>query len=249
MPEGPEVKCRAKFLENEILGWTLINVVVDERSKYKRGIIPLREKVEKILTRGKVTYIVLETKCIRVHYGMEGNFIKIKGTHSNIELNLMVSSGKEKSLWFHDTRHFGHFEIIDDWELDMKKIGPDVFSIERDEFISQLKRFPKKEICGLLLDQKVVSGIGNYLRAEILFFAGVFPGRLVGDLSDDTLGVIFDKTKSVCERSYLAGGCSLKSYFTDGKKGDFELTIYGKGTKGKFKDGRTMFYDPVTQTL
>ena len=92
----------------------------------------------------------------------------------------------------------------------LARIGPDVLAAEttprRIRSLLRDRRFRGRALGGLLLDQGFVAGLGNYLRSEILFFAGLRPELRPGDLDDDQLALLARTIREVTRRSYRTGG-------------------------------------------
>ena len=79
------------------------------------------------------------------------------------------------------------------------------------------------------MEQAKISGIGNYLRSEILYSANINPHNKVQDLSDKKLKELFAITKNLLETSYNLKGCSLQDFKNlEGEKGGFQkqLNVY-----------------------
>jgi len=115
--------------------------------------------------------------------------------HLNVEFK--TSHG---SMYFYDTLSFGTLKVIDnDKELDKKlnMIGPDIMDIDFTIFNEQInkKKNLNKVIGIVLMDQKTISGIGNYLRADILWMCKISPFRKVNKLSEEELKLIFHNSK------------------------------------------------------
>jgi formamidopyrimidine-DNA glycosylase len=168
--------------------------------------------------------------------------------HSNLWLT--VSSEKKPSLretediyaqadfflFYTDSRHFGEFKICldEDEFIDvMKKVGKDLLKDEITEeyFISvcRMKKHLNKPICEVLMNQEYVAGIGNYVRAEVLYDSQINPWRTVDDLSDEELSRILQSALKICKAAYDKGGASLKTYKDfDGQKGSYVVQVYGK---------------------
>jgi endonuclease-8 len=113
--------------------------------------------------------------------------------HLNVEFKIV-----DGSIFFYDTLSFGTLKGIKDENELMKKlksIGPDImdlsttFDVFQDRIL--LKKNLKKAIGVVLLDQKVISGIGNYLRSDILWICHISPFRKVSDLKEDELKKIY----------------------------------------------------------
>ena len=117
--------------------------------------------------------------------------------HLNVEF--ITDNG---SLYYYDVLSFGSLKVIDNiTELDkkLKSIGPDIMdeSTNLEIFINQLnkKNNLNKMIGVVLLNQKVISGIGNYLRADVLYLSKINPFRKIKDLDNNELKNIFNNSK------------------------------------------------------
>merc|ERR1712137_450340 len=167
-------------------------------------------------------------------------------------------------LIFRDQRKFGKLEYLTQEGLEEKSndLGPDILnddlSIEgfRKIFRKTIskKRASSSCISTLLLDQRVIPGIGNYMRADILYASKLSPYRLVSDLSDADL----DELRSACllvgSTSSAAGGHTISNYFLpDGSPGSYEALVYGRKERDGFvvqKDtlaGRSIYWSPDVQ--
>ncbi len=131
---------------------------------------------------------VVVNEYLVIGFGLTGGFKLQKTDHSRLEFVFTESSGKNpKHLYYDDVRNFGTFTFVKRQDLNAKleAMGPDVFEITADELEEQLaiSSIKKHEIAKALLNQKIVAGIGNYLRAEILYEAGVNPLKRVESLT------------------------------------------------------------------
>ena len=186
---------------------------------------------------------------------MEGNLVFVEGPHSDLWFTLVKRSETvdlNMTVYFNDTRHFGSVEILPVSTYTTDDIGPDIFYVTPDDFVNAVKKSltGRRDICQILLDQNVISGIGNYLKAEILYATSVYPGAT--RLDDDVLYNLHKISQDICNQSYASQGCSLRTYKDSlGNPGKFVLKIYDnpKATKATFKDKRTTHYDPVVQTI
>lgn len=117
--------------------------------------------------------------------------------HRNIEF--VTENG---SLFFYDMLSFGTIKVIDDkqnMEKELKKLGPDIMNNETtfNEFTKRIfmKKNMEKEIGIVLMDQKTISGIGNYLRSDILYMSKINPFRTVKKLTNIELQSIYNNAK------------------------------------------------------
>lgn len=280
MPEGPEAKRMAESLARYILGNSLISITIDEKSKYTNPIkypngIPgysrlnLPLTVVDVYSRGKKLIIHLKKEGSSVDdqlkndgflvftLGMEGKFLKEPTSHSNLHLNF-----ENRIAYFDDVRHFGSVEIcigFAELEVRLSDLGPDLL---QDEISAELWRkifrrcSQNFQICRALMDQDKVSGIGNYLKAEILYRARIRPDRTLRSLSDDELERLRIIGHQTIREAYAYHGNTIASYWDmDGNKGLFQCQVYGKAkdpegnevVKNTFTDGRTTHWVPALQ--
>jgi DNA-formamidopyrimidine glycosylase len=245
MPEGPEARRIADCLRGAILGSTLVALKWDEHSRYARQPLEnhgalttaLPKRIVDIRTKGKKIILELEGHVyLVISLGMEGKFLREPDRHSNLWLDLAPETGKDARIYFSDSRHFAIFEIVlseADLAARLSQLGPDILQedLSRDQFlaIARNRRLARKEICAFLLDQKRISGIGNYLRAEILYRARIRPNRPLGDLSDEELDRIRVVAMETIRDAYRWNGLTIKSYWDlNGDKGMFPVLVYGK---------------------
>jgi endonuclease-8 len=101
-------------------------------------------------------------------------------------------------------------------DTDLRGMGPDLLGdpFDRDEALRRIRARPDEEIANVLLNQRVLAGIGNIWKSESLFCAGVDPFHVVADLDDKQLERIVDCAYKLLRRS--ANGRS-------------EFSVYGRG--------------------
>jgi formamidopyrimidine-DNA glycosylase len=122
--------------------------------------------------------------------------------HLNLEFKF-----DKGSLFFFDILSYGTISISKDEEKlqkKLKELGPDIMDINLTlkTFKEQLKKQEKKKIGVVIVNQKLLSGIGNYLRADILWVAKISPHRQVKDLSDLELKKIFQAARDLTWSEY-----------------------------------------------
>jgi len=95
----------------------------------------------------------------------------------------------------------------------LQRVGPDVLnnSVTEELVLERLrsKAFYNRALSGLYLDQRFMAGLGNYLRSEILFAAGVHPSLKPSQLADEQLRSLAHHTLTICKRSYETGGYTV----------------------------------------
>ena len=214
-------------------------------------------KIIKVFSKGKCLVIEFENENYLYNtLGMSGGWSHIKNKHSNVEFCLVNSENiNTKDLYFDDPRNFGQLkflnskkkidEILENW-------GYDILSenTKLEHFIKMYKKYPNQNITKFLMNQKIMSGIGNYIKCESLYRSKISPEKNIGELSEQEIEVLFNNLKKVCKDSYNSQGNTILHYKDfDGNIGNFKsmLKVYGreyddngyKVLKSKFKDGRT----------
>lgn len=245
MPEGPEARRIADCLRQAIIGSTLTSLTWDQHSRYAReplknhGMLSqtLPKRIVDIRTKGKKIIIELDGHLyLLISLGMEGKFLREPDRHCNLWLEFQPEPGKDPKIYFSDSRHFAIFEILvntAELEARLSQLGPDILQedLSREQFmaIARNRRIQRKEISEFLIDQKRISGIGNYLRAEILYRARIRPDRTLGQLSDEELDRIRTVALATIRDAYRWNGLTIKSYWDlNGDKGMFPVLVYGK---------------------
>ena len=244
MPEKPEVITVVKSLipeivHKEITGcniyWSNI-IAYPSVEDFKKNIIG--QRINGIKTRGKFIVIELDDYSLLVHLRMEGKFFFRKkndklNKHEHVELIL----DDEISFRFHDVRKFGKMYLIK--KEDTYKVKPlsDLGLEYDDETLTSnylLSKFKNKKlpIKTVLLDQSVITGIGNIYDDEILFMSGISPYKKACDLTKKDCSNIISNTRTVLEKAIKLGGTTIKSFTSsEGVHGLFqnELLVHGKG--------------------
>lgn len=135
---------------------------------------------------------------------VENNYIKNALSHLNVEFEF-----ENGILYFYDQLSYGTikiFESNDQLENKLKTIGIDImdknttFKMFTDKITK--KTYQNKEIGLVLLNQKLISGVGNYLRADALWLSKISPFRLIKNLSNDELEIIFNNIRLLTWSTY-----------------------------------------------
>ena len=282
MPEGPEVRCVAESLNRHLSGKHLLWVGLTSNSRYiKTGkfkgmsLLKYNNYLHSVRVRGKRIIFVFNTpenkKLYLVSFlGMEGKWLQEPSKHTAFSMmfgNIKSITNHDiitehKMIYYDDSRHFGSLQVYDDSNLEeaFKNIGPDLLNEEvtLEQYISVLtdKKVITKQITSFLLEQKYFSGIGNYLRAEILYAARISPHRLIYTLNEDDITRLHKFSIQILKESYEKNGLTISSYVDpDGTKGAYDAKVYMKKfdpngyqvIKETFKDRRTTHWVPEIQ--
>lgn len=258
MPEGPEVATLASQIAEELGGSSAESLKPwNMRLEYYQAITTDKKtRIRRLQRVGKYICLYGDDWRFLVHLRMSGRVHLIRSLegsadqlavglkHCKAILTMMHDEGNDKSfrLAFTDSRGFGVYNYAP-WAdpskdvLEIRRLGPDVtspsFSIEA--LVNALAPYPNKTIAGLMLDQEIISGIGNIYRSEILFACGIHPARRVGSLSEDAITAIYEETVKKMAEAILHNGCSMldhRSTYADlyGRKGGMghRLFVYQK---------------------
>jgi formamidopyrimidine-DNA glycosylase len=162
-----------------------------------------------------------------VHLGMTGRMLVCpadqpvaKHTHAIARL----ASGRE--LRFVDPRRFGRLSVA----RGFRAPGSEPLEVEGERFVS-LFRDRKTPIKSALLNQKLLSGVGNIYADESLFRAAIRPGRRAASLSRVELERLYRAVQEVLQEAIALGGSSVSDYVgADGEEGLFQLEhrVYGR---------------------
>lgn len=269
MPEGPEVKkttdgLREFFLNEEI---TALDFGSGRYTKKEPiGYSSFRKELPKLVTavgcKGKFIYFVFaDGSSMWNTLGMTGWWSETAGYHPRAALYV----NDDKHMVYNDMRNFGTFKFVstyDELKKKLNSLGPDLLSedVSLDAFKKSLTKGKRAEkpISQLLMDQSVVSGIGNYLKAEILYSCKISPHRLCRDISDDEFESLLYASRSIMKLSYSTGGATIRNYKdTTGKNGMYtrRFAVYNQKSdllgnevvKERTADKRTTHWVPSIQ--
>jgi len=261
MPEGVEVKLQLEKLK-KLIGQNIVSIDILS-GRYSRhgppcGFEKIIKKlpliIEKIQQKGKFVFMTLSQKWyVLITLGMTGRLILKKNpSHPQKHYHIQFVTPKY-ILYFYDLRNFGTIQFTDDENIlnqKLNKLGFDPLQtkITPTEFISHLHKFPaNRKIGELLLDQQFISGIGNYLRADILYCAKIHPKSEIQYLPTNVLKILLKCIQKTMNSSYQRQKLKIKK--------EYKFIIYkqsksplGNPTdKYKDKNGRTIWYVPDEQ--
>lgn len=270
MPESPEADIMAEDARSVLLGRDILDLW-ECGGRFVKLPVPgldlelrrsLPKRVLDVERRGKAVLVRLEDEVtIVVTFGMSGRFSLEREKHAGFRVSHGTIFDVEQ-LYFVDPRHFGTVRIFrGDLEGNLPSLGWDALSQEVDvsRVRSTLERHARDRTVGeVLLDGRIFSGIGNYLRAEGLWAAKISPRRRAKELSNEELENLCRELRRLTLRSRELGGCTLRSFSSLRGNGTFssELTAYGRITdplgnaisREKDSSGRTVWWAPARQT-
>jgi formamidopyrimidine-DNA glycosylase len=210
--------------------------------KFKKSV--LNSPILSVERKGKNILINLKNKItILVHMKMTGHFLY--GNYKfhknswvavdegplkdpfNRHIRLVFKLSDGKYLAFSDMRKFAKVMYIKSSDLDkhpdIKSVAPDPLCITKKEFIERLRQKKSGRIKNILMDQGLVSGIGNIYSDETLFRTNVHPESDVRAISDKKLGEMWLESCKVLEKGIDFGGDSTSDYRNiHGERGAFQ---------------------------
>lgn len=240
MPELPEVETSRRGISPHIINKQVTGVLL--RHTQLRWKIPedlmayiKNERLIAIERRAKYLLFNFATGTLLIHLGMSGslricptNTVAQKHDHVDIVFSDCL-------LRFTDPRRFGAIlwlGVSPESSSLLNQLGPEPLS---DDFTAiylysaaHKRKLPVKQF---IMDQKVVTGIGNIYASEALFKAGISPVRGAGNISQKRYALLVDAIKHILQQAIQQGGTTLKDFVGgDGKPGYFQqkLQIYGK---------------------
>lgn len=271
--EGKTVKSiswddTSKFSRHPISGWDSLVFPLEIKKVFTRGkiIVFCFEIPSRGGHDGSQGSIYLTS-----HLGMTGYYTTTTGKHSNLWFNFSDNT----KLFFNDQRHFGNFTVSEDlkeiWEKNgpclltsalvrYGKISPEKLNrhqklINREKWHQAFKvtgRQKNTKLCDFLIAQKRFSGVGNYLRCEIMYQARLHPEKTVISLTKQQIDQLYEATMETVYLSYKYNG-PVNGYHHDGC---MVLAVYGKEkdpngypVKTIQSQGRTVHYCPKIQKL
>ncbi len=272
MPELPEVETTKKGIQPYLANTTITGVIIRQFSlrwpiANDLADVLTNQIINRVSRRAKYLLIEFDKGTLMIHLGMSGSLRildkleqGILGKHDHIDIEL--SNGY--ILRYNDPRRFGSVLWTSDPISQHKLIahlGPEPllkeFNAEYLQRQAQLKRCSVKT---LIMNGKVVVGVGNIYANESLFLANIHPRTPAQSMSISQSVKLTEQIKSVLERAIKSGGTTLKDFTnSDGKPGYFaqHLNIYGRKGEDCFicksriqhykESQRATYYCPLCQ--
>lgn len=267
MPEAPEVRSMGLALAKLWSGKTLKNIEILSGRYTKKpptGLdmfeASLPTKVIGVGVHGKFSYAILENETFAwFTMGMTGSWTKERTKHSRIKFSF-----EGFDTYYTDIRNFGTVKFVRGKHKMIEKLeslGHDLISedMNNEEFVLRMNAKAKWPICKAIMDQSIIAGVGNYIKADSLWLARLSPNRLVGDCSEDELINLKDCIRRVMLESFNSGGATIRTYKNiDGEEGDYgnRFLVYGRKedvdgnpvVREETKDGRATYWCPAVQS-
>jgi formamidopyrimidine-DNA glycosylase len=210
MPELPEVEMSKRYLDSTSLHQRII--AVDVRDSYVLKRVSPRQLARRLKGRpfedshrhGKHLFVRAGNELwLRLHFGMTGWLEYLH--HDEVApktARVIFRFAGNCRLAFDDQRKFGEIELIKDMGefLQRRGIGPDALDVGLSDF-KTIFRTHRGAVKAILLNQKMIAGIGNLYADEILFRARMHPATEAARMSDKDLQRLFRATRYVLEKA------------------------------------------------
>jgi formamidopyrimidine-DNA glycosylase len=196
MAMGLAERIEGKVLEEaEVLGGKWLKTPPAGINEFK-GSLPSR--VQRVDVKGKSIQIYLDNGwTIWNTLGMSGGWKDHRTKHSHFRIS--TQGGRE--VWFDDVRRFGNLTFIKDQaevERRLSAVGPDMLGedVSLELFTSRISH-RKTPIAKAIMDQKVISGVGNYIKCEVLYRSRISPHRLCTEITEGEMRSLYEATRWV----------------------------------------------------
>jgi formamidopyrimidine-DNA glycosylase len=264
MPELPEVETFRRFFDSKILGKQIKKVIVTDEKILEN----LTEKELKTIVEGhkflktdrwgKFMFAKLSNeKIIIFHFGMTGDFNFIEeyrgksdlGPHDRVVFHLKNGD----ALTYVSQRKFGFVSTTKNIKsyMEDKKFGPDALKITKEEFYERMYK-RKRTIKSALLEQSIVSGIGNLYADETLFQMKIHPKARVNSLNESQLKSMLEKVQQILKlaiENEAFYGRFPKKFFINDREKDGACPRCDTTLKSIKIAGRTSYFCPSCQKI
>ena len=223
MPELPEVETVKETLKLHLIGKTIIDIITPYPNIIKMDLEDFKSKMinqefKNIKRYGK--YLIFELTDISMisHLRMEGKYyLRDRTDQFTKHEHVIFKLDDGKFLSYHDVRKFGTMELVEKNEvfdsLSLSKLGFEA----NDPNIDINKLYPrfknaKRPIKSVLLDQSVITGLGNIYVDETLFRSRIHPQELANNLTKNEVKTLLANAKVVLDKAISLGGTTIRTY-------------------------------------
>ncbi len=282
MPELPEVETVkagiAPVMQGHVIAKALVNRP-DLRWPFPEGMAArlTGQRVLGLRRRSKYILVDLESnETLLIHLGMSGRMLISGHTVGDFHHahpapakhdHVVFEMDNGVRITFNDARRFGAMDLMDTATQDdhwlIRDLGPEPLGNTFNEsYLIERLKGRNMPIKSALLDQRIVSGLGNIYVCEVLFRAGIDPKRKAGQISAKRVATLVPLIRTVLTEAIAAGGSSLRDYRqSDGELGYFQHVFQVYDREGQncvthgcdsvinriVQSGRSSFFCPQCQ--
>jgi len=267
MPELPEVETTVRGLAKVLQGRRLTSVEA-RRPDLRRALpVDLGQRLTgaRVIRLGRrAKYGLIDTDrgdSLVFHLGMSGHW-RVDPSETGKHDHFILETDEGRRVALNDARRFGSLDLVPTGELSdwppFKALGPEPMDLDPRDLHRRLSG-RTAAIKLLLLDQRIVAGLGNIYVCEALYRAGIHPKRAGGSVSLERLKKLVPAIHAVLAEAIEAGGSTLKDFVSpDGELGYFSKAFAVYDREGKpcgcggtvrriVQGGRSTFYCPQCQ--
>jgi formamidopyrimidine-DNA glycosylase len=240
MPELPEVETTRRGIAPHVVGQIIKDLKVREsrlRWPVEAGLADCirGRRVLAVERRGKYLIVRFDHGALLIHLGMSGSLRVVDATQApgrHDHIDILMQSGP--CLRFNDPRRFGSFHFAANPEQHplLANLGPEPLADAFDgAHLAAIARGRRAAIKTLIMNARVVVGVGNIYANEALFMAGIHPARAAGRISAARLESLAAAIRTVLSAAIECGGTTLRDFVGgDGKPGYFRqsLAVYDR---------------------
>jgi endonuclease-8 len=214
LPEGPEIRRSADDIAHALVGRPITRIDYRVPRLARKGRALRGAHVTRVYSRGKALLIEFDNGLTHYsHNQLYGEWEVREGPpepHERRAVRLVIATPTHTATLFSATQ----IDLLPTHEVErhpyIASLGPDVLDASTTPAVMRRqlddRRFRGRALGSLLLDQRFAAGLGNYLRSDILFTAGLRAGVRPQDLSEDARKRLARAIVDVSRRSYRTGG-------------------------------------------
>jgi len=249
VPELPEVTVISEDVRALAAGKKVVRAGIFRDDVSNAGLEGFRERLvgrtlEGVGRRGKIITLDFGDVVGLVHLVISGRVLQLSAWREPDRINTAIIEFEGGPVLAFTRLWLGYFDLYEPERVEehplISRLGPDPFagSFSVEYLTGALDR--KAAVKGLLLDQSIVSGLGNIYVDEVLFAAGVHPTRKASTLTQEEIRAIYSATRAILSRAIELRGTTFDSYhdaFGEGGKFQHRLKVFARAGKPCFVCG------------
>ncbi len=238
MPELPEVETVKNKLKDLVLNKKIVDIDITYPNIIEYPDIKIfnkeikNQRINDIKRRGKWLMFELDDYYLLSHLRMEGKYIiRNKGDEREKHEHVAFILDDNTELRYKDTRKFGRMHLLKKEDVfnqkPLNELGLEPFDDNLNiEYLKQKLKLKKLPIKTVLLDQSIITGIGNIYADEILFLSKINPLKPSNKLNSDEINNIIKYTSQILKEAIKQGGTTIRSYeSSEGVHGRFQQNL------------------------